>query len=239
MIGCTLRLKTKNMTTAMIKTVKNARYIAILLILLYLLTGWLKDKVIVALGGYTHKETVIEKEVKYIKGTFDTLEVFNAYVESKGIILNPKPIIEYKYKYKNPVTSGEEVVDSVLPFKVAIKDSLLNGTFHIINDFKGNLLYSKFNYKPLFPKYLVRVDTIRETIRETNTLSKQRSLLGIGVGYNNLQYPSILGSYTTKKKLQILLEYGKSLDQIKEIKNGETFKVTPIDLYSIKLIKHF
>lgn len=227
------------MTTATTKTVKNAMYLAILLILLYLLSGWFKDKIIIALGGYTHKETVIQKEVKYIKGTFDTLEVFNAYVESKGIILNPKPIIEYKYKYKNPDTNEEEIVDSIKPYNVAIKDSLIDGTFHIINDFKGNLLYSKLRYKALFPKYLIRVDTIRETIKETNTLTKQRSLLGIGVGYNNLQYPSILGSYTTKKKLQVLIEYGKSLEQIKEIKNGETFKVTPTDLWSVKLIKHF
>lgn len=227
------------MTTGTIKTVKNVMYIALLLILLYLLSNWFKDKIIVALGGYTHKETVIQKELKYIKGTFDTLEVFNAYVESKGIILNPKPIIEYKYKYKNPETEVEEIVDSVKPYNIAIKDSLIDGTFHIINDFKGNLLYSKFRYNPLFPKYLVRVDTIIKTKTITNTLSKERSLLGIGVGYNNLQYPSILGSYTTKNKLQVLLEYGKSLEQIKEIRNGETFKASPTDLWSVKLIKHF
>lgn len=227
------------MTTATIKTGKNLMYIAILLILLYLLTGWFKDKIIVALGGYTTKETVTKTTTKYIKGKVDTLAVFNAYVETKGIILNPKPKIEYKYKYKNPVSNDEEEIDSVLPYQIKIKDSLIDGTFHIVNDFKGTLLYSKFNYKPLFPKYLIRVDTIIKTTNIENTLTRDRSLLGIGVGYNNLQYPSILGSYTTKKKLQFILEYGKSFENIKEIKNGQQFTVSPTDLYSIKLIKHF
>jgi len=208
----------------------------VLFILAYLLTTeWLKDKIIVALGGYTDREVVVETNTEYVQGKVDTIAFFNHYVTTHGINLNPKPKIIYKYK----TVAGEVIKDSIKEFTVAIKDTLLNGKFIVQNNFKGDLLNSTFTYKPLFPKYLIRTDTIKITNTVTNTLTNKRSLIGLGVGYNNLHYFSILGSYTTKSKLQFMYEYGKPLNETISIINGIPFQTNSSDLHSIKLIKHF
>lgn len=212
----------------------------IIILLLFIARHWLKDKIITSLGGYTHKEVVTDTIVDYKVGKIDTLAIFNHFVKTKGIVLNPKPEIIYRDKYSNPVSEDSGVIsDSIKKYNVTIKDSLIDGTFTVFNNFKGDLLDSYLDYKPLFPKYIARTDTIIKTITNTETLSNKRNLLGIGVGYNNLQYASLLGSWTTKNKWQIIYEYGKPLNKTKQIIEGNTFQLETDDLHSIKIIKHF
>ena len=207
----------------------------ILLILLYLTKTYFKDTIIVSLGGYTQKETVIKTDTKYIKGKVDTVAVFNNYVTTRGITLNAIPKIIYKYI--SPVK--KEMVDSVKVFNTTIKDSLLEGNINIVNSFTGDLKDVVFTYKPLFPKYIRSVDTLYINNTITNTLTKNKGLIGIGVGVNNRQFISVLGSYTTKSKWSIMYEYGKAYDDTYKLINGETFSFKANDLHSVKIIKHF
>lgn len=225
------------------KNIRNALIIGILLLLLFLLRGWWKDKIIVALGGYTTKETVIEIEKEYIKGKIDTLEVFNHYVSTNGIILNPEPEIIIK-EVPGKVIGDTAENEKFKRFNVSVSDSLLLGSAIVLNDFEGNLHSLEFNYKPLFPKYITRTDTIRETKTITNTLTNERTKLGIGLGYNNLNHGSILASYTTKSGWQFIGEYGKSLQNVYIPENIDFNSLRGYinpneDLISLKIIKNF
>lgn len=222
--------------------IRNGLIIVGLLLFLWILKTWFSDKIITLLGGYVNKEVEIQIDTQYVKGKIDTLEVFNAYVETKGIILNPIPKIEYRYKYIDPVNNKQETVDSIKSFNVKINDSLIDGTFHLINNFEGDLVYSKFNYKPKFPKYITSTDTIKTIVTKTITLDNKRALLGAGVGYttiNNLHIPSLSGSYTTKNNTQFIIEYGKPLNDIKQSIDNKNFVIQSSDLISFKIIKHF
>lgn len=221
----------------MTKSLRDILIIVGIIILAIILGKYFKDKIIVGLGGYTTQTTDTIKTVEYVQGKIDTIAVFDHYVETHGIVLEPKTKIVY-ITVKDPVLDVE-VVDSLKQFTVQVKDSLIDGKMVITNRFNGDLESSIFNYKPLFPKYITRVDTIKSTTTVTKLLSNERSLLGVGAGYNNLQYLSILGSYTTKSKWQFIYEYGKSVNSTIEIVQGVPFELNSSDLHSIKIIKHF
>jgi hypothetical protein len=165
-------MKTQN------SNIKTVVIVAAVLLVLFLVKDWLKPKLIVALGGYTTKETTIVTDTIVGKSKIDTLAVFNGYVKTKGIILNPKP--EIVYRYISPV--NEMIVDSVKRFQVAVKDSLVNGNLSIINSFNGDLLNVDFIYYPLFPKYIRETIPNYITVTKTEYLSKDRSYIGIGAG---------------------------------------------------------
>lgn len=206
--------------------------IAIILILIYIFQDWLRTFVITSLGGFTKKETVTVVDTKYVKGKIDTLSVFNHYVETKGIILNPEP----KTKY---ITIRDTIRDTVYQkgvkeFNVKVKDSLIDGNMRIQNFLNGDLHLANFKYKPLFPKYIKRTDTLFVTKIITETLTKERALFGVGVGYdwtqNNIQF---LGGYIAKNNWQGLLEV--EIPFTKQLING-----IPNDKnISIKIIKNF
>ena len=208
-----------------------------LIVLLYILVGYFKDVIIVKLGGYTSQTSETIVTTKIVKGKVDSLEVFNHYVKTKGIILNPKTRIVY---VKSPDNKDTEIVmDSLKEFTVTVKDTLIEGAFTVVNNFKGDLISSDFEYKPLFPKYIRRVDTLKVYTNTTIVQSNERSYFGLGVGANNLQYISILGSYMTKKKWQFIGEYGKPLSNTVEVINGAPFEFRQDALFSVKIIKHF
>ena len=223
------------------KTLKNLIITVLGIVIIVILARYFKDKIIVSLGGYTTKTTKTITKKVLIKGKVDTLAVFNHYVKTQGINLNPKAKIVY---VTSPVKDKDGVVgvkvDSLKKFKVQIKDTLIEGTFTIYNKFNGDLSTSSFKYKPFFPKYLTRVDTLKITNTITETLTRDRSLFGIGAGYNSLQYLSLQGSYTTKSKWQFLYSYGKSFEKTKIIINGGVpFSFNSDDLHSFSIIKHF
>lgn len=206
-----------------------------IIVLLLLTKGWWTPKLIIALGGYVNQKEKIVTEIEYRVGDIDTLAVFNKWVESQGITINPEPIIEY-IQINNSNTSEPEGTKT---FTVHINDSLLDGNFKATNNFKGDLLSAKFNYKPKFPKLIKQVDTVFTTTTITKTLDNKRGMIGIGVGYNSLDYPSAIISYKTPKELQFMLEYGKPTNDIKGIINGAPFTLEREDLWSFKIVKHF
>lgn len=221
------------------KYLKDIVYLGIIILILIIAKDWIKDKVISSLGGFTDKEVKVKVDSTYQVGKVDTIALFNHYVKTQGINLNPEGKTVYKYKYLNPITKEEVVSDSIREFKVSITDSLIEGTLTVFNSFKGDLLNTLLDYKPKFPKFITRVDTLKIYTNITETLSNKRGLIGIGVGYSSLQYPSILGSYTTKKKWQFIYEYGKSLEDALQLIDGAPFMVKKQDLHSFKIIKHF
>ena len=85
-------------------------------------------------------------------------------------------------------------------FLTIIKDSLIEGS--IVSTVKGSLLSTEFTYKPLFPKYIHRVDTLRieETIEINNTIVKREFAVGAGTTLNGsvIYGPRIL--YKDKKR---------------------------------------
>ena len=208
--------------------------VIVLLILIYVFQNWLRTFVITSLGGFTKKETIIETEVKYIKGKWeiDSTAVFNKYIETNGIILNPKPRIIYKKIYD---TIRDTLNSNKLKhFEVKFKDSLIDGKMIIKNYFNGNLFSSSFKYKPKFTKYLKRVDTFKSNKIIKKYLSKERSKFGIGIGYDwkkqNIQF---LGSYTFKNDWQIIFEYEQIYSP--QLING----VLNTSNRSIKIINNF
>lgn len=220
-------------TTFLNKNFKDIIYIIIILFIGFILRENLKDRLITSLGGYTNKEVSIKIDSTYKAGKVDTIAVFNHYVKTKGIILNPKPRIVYKWRKPNTPKGSE--IDSIKRFDVAVKDSLIDGTFSIVNGFNGDLLDNSFKYKPLFPKYITRVDTVKIHTTKTETLTNESAKFGVGIGYNNLQYPSILGSFTTKNNWQFLYEYGKDINSNPIIFNNKPVSAT----HSLKIIKNF
>jgi len=225
----------------MSKTIRNLIIAILGIAILVILAKYFKDKIIVSLGGYTTKTTKTIIEEVLVKGKVDTAAVFNHYVKTHGINLNPKGKVIYKYlpvKDKSGVKGVK--IDSLKKFTVKIKDSLIEGKFTIYNKFNGDLESSIFKYKPFFPKYITRTDTIFRTKTITETLTRDRSLFGIGGGYNSLRYILLQGSYTTKSKWQFIYSYGKSFDKAKIlINNGVPFTFETDDLHSFSIIKHF
>lgn len=216
------------------KKLNNLTTLIAILIAIWVLSFYrttVADVLIRTLGGYTNQENVTVIDSTFTRGKIDTLAVFNHFVRTKGITLNPKPIIEYKYKYIDPVIDKEVELDSIKKFTVKIKDSLIDGNLTVINKFNGDLAYTDLDYKPLFPKFIRRTDTLRITKTNTITLSNDKDRIGIGVGANNLQFLSILGSYTTKKDWQFIYEYGRKVNI--------DLTQTPTQLHSIKIIKNF
>ena len=189
-----------------------------------------KDTVIKLLGGYTHKTVETKIDTVYKVGKIDTLEVFKDYIKTKGIILNPKPKIVYKYKYIHPISQELEEVDSIKAFKVAVNDSIIEGEINVINKFNGDLIHANIEYKPLFPKVLHRVDTIFVNKERQVTLSNKVSKFGIGAGVSNLPSLSVLGSFTTRNGLQFIYEYSKPVN---------TPLIPVKDIHSIKILYNF
>ena len=173
------------------------------------------------LGGYTVQNKVISIDSTFVKGNIDTLEIFNHYVENKGIILNPEPTIKYIYKDNDKKITK---IDSVKSFKVAVNDSLITGNIDILNKFNGNLVSANLTYKPLFPKLITRIDTLKIHTKET-ILLENKTKFGLGFGINNHLTPSVLGGITFKNDYQVLYEFS----HIKDLGNT----------HAIKIIKNF
>ena len=125
-------------------------------------------------------------------------------------------------------------MDSLKKFKVKVSDSLIDGTITVKNKFNGDLFLASFNYKPLFPKYITRTDTVFKSTTISETLSKERSKFGIGTGYDWIEKDiQLLFSYTAKNDWQFIYEYetGLTKEFLTEIPKRAN--------HSIKIIKNF
>ena len=199
----------------------------ILLILIF------KNPTIRALGGYTEKNTTVEIDTTYLPAKIDTLEVFNAYIETKGIVLNPKPIIKYVFPDNE---SGEGVgtpIDSLKHFNVSVQDSVIDGTISIFNRFNGDLFDAVINYRPLVPKTILRTEYMTITKTVTETLSNDKSRIGFGIGANTEKFLSGGVEYITKDNLGIEIEYENT-----RLFNDQNYPI-PEHIVGIKLKKYF
>lgn len=218
---------------------KTIGIIIILIVFTFIFKEWLRVKMITALGGFSNREIVKDTTIVYKKGKIDTLAIFTEYITNHNININPKPIIEYRYKYNDPVVDEVVVLDSVKKFTVDITDDIIEGTAIVTNSYKGDMLDMKLRYLPLIPKLIQRTDTIERLVTETVTLTNERAYFGIGMGFNNLQVLSLSGSYTSKQKWQVIGTYGKSLQQTKALINGVPFSFTPNDYIGLTIIKNW
>lgn len=225
------------------KNIYQLLIVVVIIIFLVIFKDWVRTKIIVSLGGYTEQTTTITVDSTFIKGKVDTLAIFNNYVATNGIILNPKPIIKYKYKYLNPSIKEEVVIDSVKTFTVKVKDSIIDGNINIANAFNGDLVNAYIKYKPLVPKLLIRVDTFKVVKTVDNFLSKERSKFGFGLGTDSqLTNLDLLGSFTTKNGWQIIYEYSNPIKDfnvnVPQL-NFENLTFPRSGVHSIKLLKNF
>lgn len=116
-----------------------------------------------------------------------------------------------KYKWLKP-DATEEIVDSVtgdttMAYETIIDDSLITAT--IKSRVKGTLLGTDFEYKPKFPKFIHRVDTMKITIPYEVPKNKWEFYVGAELGGNATMFrlqPTLL--VRTPKKLQVSLGYG-------------------------------
>jgi len=185
--------------------IKRGVIVAIILIVFITLVVNCRGNIITALGGYTDEDFVTKIDTEYLPVKIDTTAVFNHYVETRGIILNPDPEIKYKYKIVKEYIKDTVVVDSTKYFSVAVKDSLIDGTIHVVNNFEGDLLDAYFRYKPLFPKYIEKRIPIKVT--ETKYVNTQGILFGVGGRVNNLGHIGGHAAFMTKNRWDFRVGY--------------------------------
>lgn len=171
--------------------------VAILILFIVLVVNC-RGNIITALGGYTEDDFVTKVDTEYLPIKIDTQAVFNHYVETQGIILNPKPKIVYKYKVVKEYIKDTSVTDSTKYFNVAVKDSLIDGNIHIFNNFTGDLLDAYIRYKPLFPKYIEKTVPIK--ITETKYVTNEGIMFGLGARANSLGHVGAHIAFMSKNR---------------------------------------
>jgi len=131
----------------------------------------------------------------YIEGKPDTVEIERVRVV---------------YKDREPDGFTEEVShegDTVKTYITNFSDTLLDGAI-VTAKVKGELISSSFTYKPLFPKYITRVDTFKESIVTVKERDKYEFYVGAVAGANSSNFsftPSV--ALRTKKSLVFTLGY--------------------------------
>lgn len=159
-------------------------------------------------GTGTGKETVIIKTDtlrEYIKGEPDTVTV--------EIIRTVKEVIPAEVITIN---------DSVKEFKTNFSDSLAE--LVVTSRVKGELLASDLYFKPLYPKYITRVDTFKESV--VTEIERKRWSLSAGAVFSvgaeryGLTPTLLIG---TKKSLSISLGY----DLINKTYNAGVYSKIP------------
>jgi len=114
------------------------------------------------------------------------------------------------YRDREPdgfVTEVDTTGDTVKTYITNFSDSLLDGAI-VTARVKGTLLSSSFTYKPLFPKYITRVDTIKESVVTVKERNKFEFYIGAVAGANATRFsftPSL--ALRTKKSLVFTLGY--------------------------------
>jgi len=214
------------------KNYSNLAFILLGVLLMLLLLFTFKKQSIGLLGGYTELEKTVEIDTVFLPIEIDTLEVFNDYVTTKGIILNPKPII----KYISP--DIKEIKEPIQPdytktYNVAVKDTLIDGEATVVNDNYGNLLEFDITYKPLFPKYIEKRIPYEVTKTITNTVSNDRLMFGIGARVNLESY--IGGSINVLDKKKAMF----SIDVSKKVNTGMIKPNMPDVLIGVNFVKFF
>lgn len=141
-------------------------------------------------------------------GRIDTVVEYRSYIDT---VFFPKEVTKTVAKIIN--TRDTIYIDSITQlehkFNVVdthICDSLIEGTISTVMD--GTIVAQEFTYKALFPKYIIKTDSIVTTITAEAKL-KNSLYLGMQLGGNKGQMelgPVIV--LTTKKHLLVGYNYG-------------------------------
>ena len=133
-----------------------------------------------------------------IKGAPDTvfLEVEKIVYKDK----KPKKITE------EIDTTPEGTIDTVKTYLTEFSDSLIDAT--IKSKVKGSLLSTELNFKPKFPRYITRTDTIKEKIETIKARNNYELSVGAVLGGSSDRFsfaPSLM--LKTKKPFYLSLGY--------------------------------
>lgn len=141
-------------------------------------------------------------------GKIDTIVEYRSYIDT---VFFPKEVTKTVAKIIN--TRDTIYIDSITntphKFNVVdthICDSLIEGTISTVMD--GTIVAQDFTYKPLFPKYIIKTDSVITTISAEAKL-RNSLYLGMQLGGNKGQMelgPVIV--LTTKKHLLVGYNYG-------------------------------
>jgi hypothetical protein len=156
-----------------------------------------------------------------VKSTVDTL-----YIKGKNdtILFEIVKPIYINVNIPTPVYIYDTIMnDSLNLYNSIIEDSLISG--EIKSRVKGNILSQEFNYKPKFPKFILRTDTILVS-KETIEIHK-KSYIGLGLelgGNQSLINVSPKISYTSKSNYIYSYRYGL-IDKTHNISIVKTFNL--------------
>ena len=117
------------------------------------------------------------------------------------------------YKDKKPTKIAEEIdttpegtIDTVKTYLTEFSDSLIDAT--IKSKVKGSLLSTELNFKPKFPRYITRTDTIKEKIETIKARNNYELSFGAVLGGSSDRFsfaPSLM--LKTKKPFYLSLGY--------------------------------
>lgn len=115
------------------------------------------------------------------------------------------------YRDREPegfITYVDTIGDTVKTYITNFSDSLLKGAI-VTAKVKGTLLSSSFTYVPLFPKYITRVDTVKESVVTVKERNKYEFYVGAVAGAGSaggFNFSPTL-ALRTKKSLVFTLGY--------------------------------
>jgi len=130
--------------------------------------------IIIILRG-CNRHTFIKQGVKQIEihTITDTAYKYITHIDTI-------PFLDTIKRYVNiEITKPEIVPETGLnSYSEVFNDSLLEG--EIISIVEGTLIKQTFNYKPKFPKYIIKTDSIFTTIEKTSTITENKIELYLG-----------------------------------------------------------
>ena len=146
--------------------------------------------------GGDGQEIDLTPDTLYLPGKVDTITIEKKVYITKW--MKPDTV---------KVLISPDGLDTFNVYNTRIEDSLVTGS--IISKVKGELISSKLEYTPLFPKYITRVDTFK--ITKPTPVHKPKWGLYVGgiVGGNSTSFslePTVL--IKTNKNLQFSAGYG-------------------------------
>lgn len=214
----------------------------ILLLFLFTCKGTeIKNKVIVGLGGYTHKEYT--KTIDTFKKTVKVYADENVKLHLRVDSLNTRTTtINYVVSPKNQNGSSQSTnlapnlnkdPSTLIPIAYTsfntVSDTLIHGTIKtVINSENCEIVEQSFDYTPKFPILVKEYITIKE--KETETLSiEPTSKIGLGSSITTQVNASIFGVYQTKNNWQI--QAGIGIDLNTQAPNNRYIQVGIVKLF--------
>jgi hypothetical protein len=114
--------------------------------------------------------------------TFDTLTTYKSHIDTIPFI----DTIPYYVKIEVPIPIFD-TTDQTNNYYTSFEDSLITG--EILSKVDGVLINQSFTYAPKFPKYIIKTDSITNTITITKELEpKVKLFVGVNAGGNRTTF---------------------------------------------------